>query len=299
MKRVIILLSSYNGEAFIEEQLQSLTAQTGVTTSIIVRDDGSTDGTRDILDRWQESGTLTWYGGDNIGWADSFMHLLVHAPEADYYAFCDQDDIWMPDKLKVAVEHLERHPDTPSLYCSNLLRYQNGKDEGLLLPQQLHYDIHTAMMKCLTTGCTMVLNKPLADAVRQHAPRHTKAHDFWVYQVAMAIGQVDYDPIPHIHYRLHEANQVGYKISFTEVWRRRLQILRRRQRQYDREEAAAELLRCYADQMSETNREAVSQVANYRKSIAQRLRLVTDGRYTMGNIENDFWLKLRILLGKL
>lgn len=145
----------------------------------------------------------------------------------------------------------------------------------------------------------MVLNKPLADAVRQHAPRHTKAHDFWVYQVAMAIGQVDYDPFPHIHYRLHEANQVGYKISFTEVWRRRLQILRRRQRQYDREEAAAELLRCYADQMSETNREAVSQVANYRKSIAQRLRLVTDGRYTMGNIENDFWLKLRILLGKL
>ena len=126
MKRVNVLLSSYNGEAFIEEQLQSVAAQEGVTTNIIVRDDGSTDGTRDILDRWQESGKLTWYGGDNIGWSDSFMHLLVHAPEADYYAFCDQDDIWMPDKLKVAVEHLERHPDTPTLYCSNLLRYRDG-----------------------------------------------------------------------------------------------------------------------------------------------------------------------------
>ena len=74
---------------------------------------------------------------------------------------------------------------------------------------------------------------------------------------------------------------------------------RRRQRQYDREKAAAELLRCHAGQMSEANRKAVSRVAHYRKSLAQRLRLAADGRYTMGSLENDFWLKLRILIGKL
>ena len=299
MRRVCVLLSTYNGEPFLEEQLQSLFTQQGVQTDILVRDDGSSDATTAILDRHQQAGQLRWYGGDNLGWADSFMHLLVHAPEADFYAFCDQDDIWMPDKLQVAVEHLERHHDTPALYCSNLLRYRDGKDEGPLLPRQLHYNIHTAMMKCLTTGCTMVLNKPLADAVRQHAPSHTAAHDFWVYQVAMAIGQVDYDPTPHIHYRLHESNQVGFKSSFTEVWRRRLQVLRRLHRQHDREEAAAELLRCHGSQMSDTNREAVSQVAHYRKSLFRRLRLAADGRYTMGSLENDFWLRLRILLGKL
>lgn len=299
MKRVNILLSSYNGEAFIEEQLQSLMEQAGVETDILVRDDGSTDGTRAILDRWQQAGHLTWYGGENLGWAMSFIHLLTHSHDADYYAFCDQDDIWMPDKLKVAVEHLEQHSVSPALYCSNLLCYKNGKDEGPLFKKQLHYNIYTAMMKCLTTGCTMVLNKPLVNAVKNHPPRHTDAHDFWIYQVAMAIGQVDYDPTPHIYYRLHESNQVGFKTSFTEVWCRRLQLLLHPHHLYNREQSASELLRCHGSQMNEDNRKAVIQVAHYRKSLSRRLRLAMDGRYTMGSLENDFWLRLRILIGKL
>ena len=126
-RKVTILMSTYNGEDFLEEQLQSLLSQQDVETHILVRDDGSTDRTRDILDHWQDAGKLTWYGGDNLGWAMSFMHLLIHAqPDADYYAFCDQDDIWLPDKLSRAVSMIEQQEQECVLYCSNVTYYRNG-----------------------------------------------------------------------------------------------------------------------------------------------------------------------------
>lgn len=65
------------------------------------------------------------------------MHLLRHAPNADYYAFCDQDDIWFPDKLHKALECLEKLPNGKKLYCSNLLIYANGRNEGLLWDENL------------------------------------------------------------------------------------------------------------------------------------------------------------------
>ena len=69
---MVVLLSTYNGERFLEEQLESIVAQKGVKPTIIVRDDGSTDRTREILDKWQERGRLRWYNGPNMGPARSF-----------------------------------------------------------------------------------------------------------------------------------------------------------------------------------------------------------------------------------
>ena len=298
-RKVTILMSTYNGEDFLEEQLQSLLSQQDVETHILVRDDGSTDRTRDILDRWQDEGKLTWYGGDNLGWAMSFMHLLTHAaPDADYYAFCDQDDIWLPDKLSRAVGMIEQQEQECVLYCSNVTYYRNGREEGLVKPAGLHFDIYTAMVKCLTVGCTMVMDKTLASHIRRHPPRQVAAHDFWVYQVASAIGTVCYDETSHMLYRQHDHNQIGQKRTWREVWQRRLKTLHTFWSQHDREEMARELLHCHAASMPAARRQAVEGMALYRQSAARRLRLFADRRYTMGHFSNDFFLRLRILLGK-
>ena len=95
MKKVTILLSSYNGETYLDEQLESIEAQKDVQTRILVRDDGSTDHTCDILDQWQQKTNLKWYCGENIGPARSFMDLLRQAGDSYYYAFSDQDDYWL------------------------------------------------------------------------------------------------------------------------------------------------------------------------------------------------------------
>ena len=104
-------MSSYNGEMYLDEQLESIVAQKGVMTDILVRDDGSSDHTCDILDQWQQKTSLRWYSGENIGPARSFMDLLRQSGDSCYYAFSDQDDYWLSDKLKVAVDKLESYDE--------------------------------------------------------------------------------------------------------------------------------------------------------------------------------------------
>ena len=97
---VMVLLSAYNGEKYLDTQLQSLREQIYEHVRVIVRDDGSTDNTIKILEKWHNKYPewLTWYSGTNIGYKKSFITLLYDAPESDYYAFCDQDDFWKEDK---------------------------------------------------------------------------------------------------------------------------------------------------------------------------------------------------------
>ena len=298
MISVCVLMSAYNGELFIEEQLQSLLCQEGVSVSILVRDDGSTDRTPEILDRWQRDGLLRWYGGQNLGWAMSFIHLLCHAPEADYYAFCDHDDIWLPTKLLEAVDMLGRMDGERRLYCSNLRYYRDGRDEGLVVAAPPHHDIHTAMVRNIATGCTIVFSRALQQAICQHPPKAVFAHDYWVYQVAEATGGVVYDMRSFILYRQHAHNQIGQKRSWLEVWSRRLKVLGRLSHQHDRELLARELLACHGSEMNGERRMAVERMAHYRESLSARLSLFFDRRYTMGRLSNDCWLRLRILLGK-
>ena len=299
MAKICVLLSAYNGEEFIEQQLQSLLAQENVDVDIFVRDDGSTDSTPQILEKWQKEGKLKWYSGKNLGWAMSFMHLITHAPEADYYALCDHDDIWMPDKLAEAVHQLEKMQGEKKLYCSNMNYYRDGKDEGLVKPEGLQFDIYTAMVKCITVGCTMVFSKALQQSIKDHPPVSVFAHDFWVYQVAISTGNVYYDPRSFILYRQHAHNQIGQKRTWQEVWKRRLKRLRVLRHDHEREQMAMQLLACHAQEMATENKRAVEEVAYYRDSIKNRFKLFFDKRYTMGRRSNDILLRIRILLGKL
>ena len=116
--KTCILLSTFNGEKYLEEQLDSLKSQTFKDVFVLARDDGSSDSTKEILLR-NESETFKWYSGENVGAARSFMLLNNDAPEADYYAYCDQDDYWFPEKLEAAVNILEKSNNKLKLYYSN------------------------------------------------------------------------------------------------------------------------------------------------------------------------------------
>ncbi len=120
-KTVIILLSTYNGEKYIEEQLQSIFAQTHwPNCKLFVRDDGSKDGTVSVLKKYEKQGMLALECGENIGFVRSFFWLINNAPVADYYSFADQDDVWNADKVERAVKMLEDaendDPQKPQLY---------------------------------------------------------------------------------------------------------------------------------------------------------------------------------------
>ena len=111
--RIAVLMSSYNGEQYIKEQIDSILNQKGkFNIDIYVRDDGSFDNTIHILEDYQKKGLIKFCGGENIGPAKSFLTLLALADGYDFYAFADQDDIWFENKIESAILKIEKIPQS-------------------------------------------------------------------------------------------------------------------------------------------------------------------------------------------
>lgn len=217
MAEVSILLATYNGAAYLPEQLESIAAQRGdIAWTLLWRDDGSSDGTPALLDAFGQRGgavrRVTEPAG-RAGAARSFLALLAAAPESDGYAFCDQDDVWLPDKLERAMRALSAAPaGRPAIYCGR----QRLVDAALRpigfspLPRR-PLGFSNALVQNVVTGCTAVLN-PAARRLLLAAPAIPAGsmHDWWCYLlVTGAGGMVIFDPEPAMLYRQHGANVVG------------------------------------------------------------------------------------------
>lgn len=221
---VVVLLSTYNGEHYLQEQLDSLLQQTFPNIQLVVRDDGSTDNTLEILKQYTaQHPRITLLEGTNIGVVKSFTALLKHCPTLPqvYYAFCDQDDVWHPDKLAIAVKHLATTP-TPdtALYCSRFtITNQHKQPIGLsAIPRFVGFE--NALVENVAQGCTQVFGETIRQLLLKANPEHMMMHDWWTYLVASAFGTVVYDPQPTIDYRQHARNTVGWDKNLTSMLRK-------------------------------------------------------------------------------
>lgn len=215
--KVAILMCTLNGAPFLAEQLASFISQTHENWVLWVSDDGSTDQTLDILQSVQS----TW-GVDRIkivegprkGFAANFLSLVCR-PEisADYYAFSDQDDVWLPLKLQRALELLKNlPPKSVALYGSRTqLIDASGAIIGLSQLTPRFFDFRNALVQNIAGGNTMVFNNPLRDLVLfAGAELDIVSHDWWLYLVTTGVnGKVIFDQEPFIQYRQHKHNLVG------------------------------------------------------------------------------------------
>lgn len=210
---VQIMLSTFNGEAFLEAQLDSLLEQDFPAVDIIIRDDGSTDRTPQILLGYAAAHRNIHVSlGRNIGYVKSFFTLLAQAsPAADFYAFCDQDDIWIPDKLTRAVELLQERPSAvPLAVCGGATIVNSELGElGQLPPPRKPFSFANALVDCPVLGCTLVLNRATRELLLRVLPERAYSHDWWVYLLVSAFGEILYDPRPSLLYRQHQANYFG------------------------------------------------------------------------------------------
>lgn len=217
MKTVSVLLSTYNGEKYLREQLDSLINQKNVQLNIFVRDDGSKDGTCDILEEYQQKGVLTYTKGENVGFKQSFSWLIHNAPKADYYACCDQDDVWLENKVYNGVEALEKEgtPEIPLLYFTSL-NVVNEKLELITKDSHNHFDQNskTSFMEHIImpmiNGCTTVFNEKLREMYCQIDTRHIHGHDYTLGTIAFGCGKVIFSNDSQILYRQHANNCYGY-----------------------------------------------------------------------------------------
>ncbi len=220
-RKVAILLATRNGAPFLEQQLASLEAQSHPAVDIWASDDGSTDATIDILEAWQKrwrKGRVDIVQGPRAGFAENFRSMIRDRRiEADYYAFCDQDDVWEPDKLATAIGWIDTQPSaTPLLFCS---RTRTMAETGALLGHSPLFrrpaSFRNALVQSIAGGNTMVLNRLARDLVALASDRSAfVSHDWWCYMIVTgAGGTVRYAERPFVLYRQHAGNIVGANTS--------------------------------------------------------------------------------------
>jgi rhamnosyltransferase len=234
--RIAVLLSTYNGAAYLPAQLDSVLAQQGADLTVFVRDDGSSDGTQDILRAYAAAdGRVRYVNPDestNIGVVLSFFSLLRAAHGFDAYGFCDQDDVWQPEKLAVTARRLsEVRATTPALVYTDLAVV----DENLAVmnPSMIRSQsgqANTQFVQELTensvTGSTALFNAALRERLLSYtgglaaAARCAVMHDWWAALVAAAFGELIYMDRPTVLYRQHGQNVLGAR-----TWKKRLKKL--------------------------------------------------------------------------
>jgi len=219
---VTIVMATYQGERFLTEQLSSIAAQTHRNWRLFVSDDGSTDKTRAIV---RELGAalrgrneVDLVDGPRKGFVANFLTSICRAPETDYYAFSDQDDVWEPDKLERALSILQRVPkDRPALYCGRTCIIDvAGRSIGLSPAFLRPPSFANALVQSIGGGNTMVMNHAARELLRAAGPDiDVVSHDWWTYQfVSGAGGAVHYDLEPRLRYRQHASNSIGANNTF-------------------------------------------------------------------------------------
>ncbi|MDS9469137.1 glycosyltransferase family 2 protein [Paracoccus sp. MBLB3053] len=268
MTKVSILMAVYNGQRFLQEQLDSFVAQDGVDWSLTASDDGSTDGSADIIAAFAalHPGRVEQVQGPRNGVAENFRHLLSFVPtSADFAAFSDQDDVWLPGKLSRAVSMLEKVTDgRPALYCSRTRIVscdlgQRGLSRDISRPPSFR----NALVQNIASGNTIVLNRAAVDLLQA---AHAEAgpvpiHDWWAYQIiAGAGGEIVFDREPALLYRQHGENSIGANAGLRSLRERVQMTMRGRFASWHRMNTAA--LSASSHRMTEANRQILTDFQN-------------------------------------
>jgi glycosyltransferase involved in cell wall biosynthesis len=230
---VTILLCTFNGERFLAEQLASLERQTFKNWKLIASDDGSCDRTKSILLAFQKSfepGKVEIIDGPRRGATANFLsQACAENLAGEYYAFCDQDDVWDADKLERAIDALEQTDvGLPALYGSRTrLIDEAGNEIGFSPLFHRKPEFRGALVQSIAGGNTMVFNQKARELVMScGADVDVPSHDWWLYQVISACGgRVHYDAHPSVRYRQHAHNVIGANAGWT-ARMHRLQLLR-------------------------------------------------------------------------
>ena len=300
MKKVLILLSTYNGEKYLREQLDSIIRQKDVKVTLLVRDDGSKDSTRKILGEYMQKYPSMFIieKGENVGCRMSFFWLIKKAadnyPDFDYYAFADQDDVWLEDKMISGVNALDEIDNPYKVYyCSYQMVDENLKE--IPTPHNKHLGtLEEAFIFQPCLGCCMMFSRELIEKAAMVEPEVIKIHDAWVYLLNLALsGKAIQDLNRYILYRQHSSNTIGSNQSFIKKWKRRFKSFRKNDN--SRSLQAGEIMRVYGKELKGDITYCLDQIASYKNSVKKKLKIITSKKYKSNKPLHNFLFKFAIL----
>ena len=261
---ITVLLAVYNGEKYLKAQIDSLLNQTVKDIKIIIRDDGSTDNSPFIINEYCEkySQIVSKLSGKATGSAKCNFAELLYNCDDDYIMFCDQDDVWLPQKIEKTLDAMKsaegENREIPVLVHSDLkvvdqdlnvisnsfFEFQRLNQDSITLPKLL--------VQNYVTGCTVMINRALAQICGE-VPKECIMHDWWLALVAQLFGKIICLKQPTMLYRQHSDNQVGAKASYgIALIKRKLKTINQVKNNYNATYLQADLLlKHYADSINE------------------------------------------------
>ncbi|MCX5713490.1 MAG: glycosyltransferase family 2 protein [Candidatus Omnitrophica bacterium] len=290
--RVSIIMASYNGSRFLKEQIESILAQTYGDWLLIIRDDGSRDGTVSLIKEYLQKypGKIKFLSDNDghLGISGNFFRLISLA-DAPYIMFCDQDDVWLPDKIEATLDKMKKleeasGADTALLVHTDLKVADEGLDviaESFWRYQNLAPEkgkkLNRLLAQNVITGCATMINRALKEKIRL-IPGEAISYDWWVSIVAAAFGKIGYIPKPTMLYRQHAGNNIGAKRWGLSYIKERIttgmgdlrETLLKTQRQ------AGAFLKIYGDELPPKSAETLTVYSNLGRQnlIVKRLDLI-------------------------
>ena len=226
--KIAVLLTTYNGEKYIEQQLDSIIFQQGnFSIDIFISDDGSLDNTLHICKKQKYKKNIKKIYNVNFkSFSKNFLYLVKKIPKNyDYYAFCDQDDIWLKDKFKRAIKILNKNF---SLYCSRTILINNNLEKIGYSPLfKKPPSFANSLVQSIAGGNTMVFKQKIFRALLKFKTFNAPSHDWLLYIITTGIGEkVYYDKISKIYYRQHNNNLVGTNKNLKDKFNRLILLFR-------------------------------------------------------------------------
>lgn len=313
-KKVLVMMATYNGAVHLAEQIDSILSQQGVDVTLRVCDDRSEDETIEILKKYAgDKQVLIQRNRKRLGVGMNFMQMVYEADpqQFDFFAFSDQDDVWLPEKLDSAIQSIEAYErdgakrigemGTPILYCSDLL----DVDEHLHNPTRelnrlrgIEQKRASLLIRNIYSGCTTVFNREHLRLAQLHPVEdYARIHDAWMALLAYYCGNllVNYDDA-FIMRRITGRNVAGATVPGSDVKRMSFsRLFKRPERAVSR---SARQLLAYEPYMAESDRCLVSSLAEYPASFSGRLRWVFSREYRSLSGLETFLVRVKFLFAR-
>lgn len=304
--KVAVLLSTYNGVAYINEQIESLQSQTlDRPLDIHIRDDGSTDGTKLILkDIANNNPNIFFYDERNIGVINSFLWLVKNIDGYDYYAFCDQDDYWKPLKIIAGISSLQSFDENiPLIYCSAYDYVDQELRQIGRFESHSDFSINNLLIENCAPGCTMIFNAALRNKFCEltvpNIEQRIIMHDWLFLLLAGYYGKIIYDRNSYLLYRQHANNVIGKKSGFISIIKSKIKQFKKELKRpqhllYLQTELLCEIT---SDDPSNEIHHLSHTFINSQATFSSRLKFVTKGDIKRIKIIDDIIFKVLYVLG--
>lgn len=300
MIKVAILLSTYNGQDYIEKQIQSIYMQSYKGFHLYIRDDGSSEEFVSQLRVLKSQYDFTLLEGNNVGFAGSFMKLLAGVKDADLYAFADQDDIWLPDKLQTAVEWFEKQnvqdmQSKPLLFHSayHIIDKEN-KVVGRFYFSNKGYDFRRSITENHYSGFSMVINSKLREYMLKGNAEKIGYHDWWAAMIAQAFGVGHSDKKVTALHRTHGDNATIFNFQTRWLW-----LKKSLTEESEMHKRAVEFENCFSKELTAANRKILALFTMKRYNLHIALKKCFYPKRWRPVLSSEIVMRMLMLVGKI